>query len=240
MIDMNGVNYLKKQKRYNAYTTFGGKRLHFGCFGSAEEASKAHDDGIFRLRLDFRKMNHPEKYSEQTELRCPVCDNIKPLDDFMRTVRGWGLIPSKVERNKRCSACRVKTKKSIYLSQTAQAQIDYKNRGEKQFLRMRLSLIKQRAKKKSLVFEIGIDDAFAVLKKQDYECVFCGRKMKFIAGQGHYPEVMSVDRIDRNRGYEKGNVQFACAVCNRAKGVLDDGSFIELCKMIVNKRQNGG
>lgn len=43
----------------------------------------------------------------------------------------------------------------------------------------------------------------------------------------------SLDRIDSNKGYIKGNVQFILFEVNRMKTDLDEKRFLELCKLVA-------
>lgn len=52
-------------------------------------------------------------------------------------------------------------------------------------------------------------------------------------GQKHL-QTASIDRIDSNKGYEIGNVQWVHKNINWMKGKLDENIFIEMCKKVAN------
>jgi hypothetical protein len=44
---------------------------------------------------------------------------------------------------------------------------------------------------------------------------------------------ISLDRIDSNKGYIKGNIQLVTGIVNICKNILNNNDFIELCKKVV-------
>lgn len=71
---------------------------------------------------------------------------------------------------------------------------------------------KQRAKKKNIYFE---------LTENDFEfvdiCPILGIPLEFNFGSGGKDNSPSLDRLDNNKGYIKGNVQVISAKANRMK-----------------------
>ena len=71
-----------------------------------------------------------------------------------------------------------------------------------------------------------------VLANQEGLCALTGLTMLFDGDDG-YPELRcSLDRIDSNGQYEKGNLQIVCKFANRWKGASDNGSFLGLIEMV--------
>lgn len=73
---------------------------------------------------------------------------------------------------------------------------------------------RNRAKKKSVPFELTIDDIFNITPD---ECPVFGTSFAFV-GNGHaQPESATLDRIKSELGYVKGNIVVISAKANRIK-----------------------
>ena len=48
------------------------------------------------------------------------------------------------------------------------------------------------------------------------------------------PYQASLDRIDNNQGYIKGNVRFVCLIFNYARNTFSDREVIEFCKKVID------
>jgi hypothetical protein len=53
--------------------------------------------------------------------------------------------------------------------------------------------------------------------------------MTFIGGNSIVDTNISIDRIDNNKNYEKGNVQFVTNMYNRLKGFYEEKKIDEFC-----------
>lgn len=92
----------------------------------------------------------------------------------------------------------------------------------------------KRGRGKASVFNITVKDIKEIYKKQDGKCIFSGRKLTFIHND---MDIISIDRIDSNKGYIKSNIQLTTFVANQAKSNLTKDEFIQLCIDIV--KSNG-
>ncbi len=101
---------------------------------------------------------------------------------------------------------------------------------------------KHAAEKKDL--EWSIDHAFLVelLIKQNYKCAISGLDLGFrkYRENGKYKQnnTASIDRIDSSKGYTKDNVQWVHKHVNIMKNKFDEAYFFDLCKTIINYREN--
>ena len=82
-----------------------------------------------------------------------------------------------------------------------------------------------------LEYMMGIYDA------QNGKCALSGVTMTYQRGNGNVPTNISIDRIDSNKGYIKGNVQLVCRIVNVMKNEWKQDDFIEFCKKIVEKSE---
>lgn len=63
-----GVFYRKERKKYSACTKHNGKNIFIGYFESAEDAAKAYDKTVIKLRGEFAYTNFPhENYEKEVE-----------------------------------------------------------------------------------------------------------------------------------------------------------------------------
>ena len=96
--------------------------------------------------------------------------------------------------------------------------------------------VKKRAK--DLNIEITCDDIKELYNKQNGLCALTGRPMTtdtyMVKGNQHIINKMniSVDRINSDLGYSKGNIQLVGAMINRMKSDLTNKEFIDFCSII--------
>lgn len=79
-------------------------------------------------------------------------------------------------------------------------------------------------------FSITEDDIWELFYKQDFKCYYTGVELSGIPGKWNH---FSIDRIDSNKGYIKGNLVLCCALVNAMKMDSDINHFIELCHLVA-------
>lgn len=57
--------------------------------------------------------------------------------------------------------------------------------------------------------------------------------MTYIAGSGRVNTNISIDRIDSDVGYVRGNVQFVCDIVNRMKQDLSQAELLIWCCRVL-------
>ena len=62
-----------------------------------------------------------------------------------------------------------------------------------------------------------------IWERQGGRCAISGKKMEHVFGS---PYTVSVDRIDSNIGYKKGNLQLVCQSVNYAKNSFTNEEFL--------------
>jgi hypothetical protein len=88
--------------------------------------------------------------------------------------------------------------------------------------------------------DIDIEYLKKIWEKQKGLCAVTGvsLKNKFIHTKKQktekHPYQASLDRIDNNKGYIKGNVRFVALIFNYARNTFDDKQVIEFCKQVVS------
>jgi len=100
--------------------------------------------------------------------------------------------------------------------------------------------LEQWAKKRNINFDISKNDLLELRNKQGWKCFYTWYNMEywFI----HYKpgkesdktnRQVSCDRLDNNRGYEKGNIVLCCSIVNKMKNNLSQEEFYKICKNIT-------
>ena len=127
-----------------------------------------------------------------------------------------------------CGACRVKHDNDKY-SASADA-----------YLRRRIQMLLQdchrhRGRKK---VQLSYDKFFKIWKTQfaktGLTCPLSGETMTYQRGKGEVLTNISVDRIDSDKEYERGNIQFVCLMANLMKNKNNNKNLLSWSKKIVN------
>lgn len=106
-----------------------------------------------------------------------------------------------------------------------------------------IRVTKSSAKQRNLPFKVDIKYLLMLLKRQKFKCALSGVTIAFAETsklhQAGY-STASIDRIDSDKGYIKGNIQWLHKTVNLVKRNLSDEEFIEWCKIIVSyqRRKN--
>jgi hypothetical protein len=97
-------------------------------------------------------------------------------------------------------------------------------------------LIKNRAKNKNLDFNLTGAYLWKLFIKQNKKCALSGLELHFPKAWGVKSKTLitaSLDRIDSNKGYIIGNVQWVHKTINTMKMNLTDSEFIKFCKKVA-------
>jgi len=98
----------------------------------------------------------------------------------------------------------------------------------------------RRAKYRNQEVNITLDDLLEQWTKQDGICPYTGAKLIHpirIKNEGLI-YMASLDRVDSNIGYIKGNIQFISAAANLAKNNMIHKQMVEFCKLIAENALN--
>ena len=90
---------------------------------------------------------------------------------------------------------------------------------------------RKNAKAKGFEFGLTTDYLTELWNKQDGKCALSGADMGFI-GTGW--SAASIDRIDPDRGYMPGNVQWTCWRINDAKANMQNSDFVAMCRAVAS------
>lgn len=97
---------------------------------------------------------------------------------------------------------------------------------------------KYNAKKRNIEFTVSVEYLNELFNRQKEKCALSGLGLVFSnKASGIFETTASLDRINSNRGYVKGNVQWVHKHVNFMKHELEQKYFIKLCKMIVENNK---
>lgn len=99
------------------------------------------------------------------------------------------------------------------------------------------SRLKYRAMEKKYDFDLDIDYLDDLLVKQNFKCALSGFEIYSGYNSDKLEITASLDRIDSNKGYIKGNVQWVHKDVNNMKQDLDEDKFLQYCKSICSYRK---
>lgn len=94
---------------------------------------------------------------------------------------------------------------------------------------------KRRSTKRDKEWDITIDYIWKIYVRQGKVCALSGLPLDFDkdSDQG----MVSIDRIDNNKGYVKRNVQLLHQKVNFMKYVYTQKEFIEICNLVASKHK---
>lgn len=136
---------------------------------------------------------------------CTKCGDIKPKESFPSNGKGR-------PRLNYCHPCRNEQRKKS------------NNHSLESFLKYRVSGIRRRQKSRSVPQEFNLTWRYVkdLYQIQKGRCCYTGKKLvigpkdKVFSGPDSY-NILSVDRVDNNKGYIKGNVVLSCSRANSIK-----------------------
>lgn len=181
--------------------------------------------------------------------RCKKCVkvnlNILKLDSLYKNENGVNY--------KRCSICKnyfllnndyfvIKTKTSFSSAcKKCLLERNYKNKKENSFdyiINQCFNGIQTRVKKYNLELDFTVDHLYNLYTIQKGKCAISGEQMTTIVNSGRTNTNISVDKINSDKGYIKGNVQLVCVIVNVMKFNNNTTDFISWCKKIINNYEN--
>lgn len=89
-----------------------------------------------------------------------------------------------------------------------------------------------RAKRKNMLLEITIEQAWEQWEKQNGRCALTGQELSLLRSYSN-KQTASLDRIDNNKGYTKDNIQWVHKEINMMKHSRSNSRFIELCIQVA-------
>jgi hypothetical protein len=101
--------------------------------------------------------------------------------------------------------------------------------------------IQSNAIKRNLSFDLDIDYLWDVFISQNKKCALTGVDINIVNATISYNysiNTASLDRIDNNKGYIKGNVRWLHKIVNQIKSDIEDVDLIYVCHLISSFNPN--
>lgn len=105
-------------------------------------------------------------------------------------------------------------------------------------LNFRVLGARTRAARSGTEFNITLDYIKQLWSMQEGKCSLSGIPMTYSLREGRIPTNISIDKIDRSKGYTVGNIQLVCMACNQIKSDLTEEEMYNFCKNIVRTYEN--
>jgi len=120
-----------------------------------------------------------------------------------------------------CGACREKQRHAKY-SATPEAFI----MRSVQQIKQESARVKKRRKRVTLTMDQFMEAWQQQFKKYGLICPLSGQEMTYQQGLGNLDTNISIDRIDSDKIYEKGNIQFICRRVNSMKNHFSNHDLV--------------
>lgn len=143
-----------------------------------------------------------------TAKHCNECELPKMIEEFDRRLRDTG----RLWVDAVCAGCRRLRKRRSLASRTA-------GNPEAWFVH-NMARVKHRAERIDVACDIDVPYLMWLYKRQQGKCAETGVPLTFILGRGRVPTNCSVDRLDNEDGYMRGNVRLTCVQANVSRGEM--------------------
>lgn len=161
---------------------------------------------------------------QEGKLLCHCCGEYKNIEEF--SPNGMAN-PIRNNRRSICRECTTKRQKE----HNRELQNDIKLN---KCLRWRWLSARDRSRRnKNIAFSITLEDVVALWNKQNGKCALSGIEMTYELQKGRTPTNVSIDKIDRTKGYIPENIQLVCMACNQMKSDMSEEELYSFCKNII-------
>lgn len=157
---------------------------------------------------------------------CTLCNKTKPIEEFLKDKA-----QKKGYRNQ-CKECLRKRNNKTYHKRK-----DSLNKNMRDFrstvkgaTTTSFCAAKLRARKENLPFDIDLEYTRELWDEQEGKCALTGEPF-VIKGGWLAP---SLDKIDPEKGYTKGNIQWLTQRVNLLKSNMTNEELLIICKLIIN------
>lgn len=165
-----------------------------------------------------------EREWQEGKLLCHCCGEYKNIEEFSPN---GGANPIRNNRRSICRECLTKRQKE----HNKELQNDTKLN---KCLRWRWLGARDRSRRnKNIAFTITLEDIVTLWNKQNGKCAISGIEMTYELQKGRTPTNVSIDKIDRTKGYVPENIQLVCMACNQMKSDMSEEELYSFCKNII-------
>lgn len=93
------------------------------------------------------------------------------------------------------------------------------------------------ARSRNIEFNLSIEYLWDLFLFQERKCAYTGEELKFGTSKNDSSKTASLDRIDSNKGYVKGNVVWCHKKINVLKMDAELQDFLKMCKKITENEE---
>jgi hypothetical protein len=161
---------------------------------------------------------------------CLSCKINKPLNEFYKNGCFEDGLPKYRSKCKKCVLEKSKkTHDSSYPNKIEKKHSSYKNY---------ISTLLNHSSKRKKDYNIDIQYLLNIYELQNGLCNISGVEMTY--KHGSVSTNISIDRIDSDKGYIKGNIQLVCYIVNIMKNKFSVNDFLYFCNTIItfNNKKN--
>ena len=169
-----------------------------------------------------------EKEWKDGKLLCHCCGEYKDVNEFSPN-GGANLIRS--NRRSICRTCTTERQRQRHRSLESAIKL-------KKCLNSRFLAARDRANRHNIPFNITLEYLEELWERQKGLCALSGIEMTYELKRGRTHTNVSIDKIDKTKGYVVGNVQLVCMACNQIKSDMPEELMYFFCKNIVEHYEN--
>jgi hypothetical protein len=185
-------------------------------------------------RKKVRKISKRPIYEKITATNVQVCTSCKIEKSLNYFYKNGCFEDGLPKYRAKCKEC-VLDKLAIKHKDTYADKMRRKHLNPKNYISSLLNHCSKRRKE----FNIDIQYLLDIYEKQNGICNISGNNMTY--NYGSVATNISIDRIDSDKGYTKGNIQLVCYIVNIMKNKFSLNDFLYFCNEIVtfNNNKNG-
>ena len=165
--------------------------------------------------------------------RCTHCGQVKSADNFaVANSRGQRFFfdNGQPRRIAICNACRYADNRERAIAYATRVQ---KTPTLRAFVTNRLRDWRLKTEKMGAVCDLDFEYLQGLWNAQNGKCFYTGRSISLARGPKQWGSV-SLDKINPNIGYVRGNVVWTTRQVNTCKNGLNADEFAEMCKQVVD------
>jgi hypothetical protein len=178
--------------------------------------------------------------SNELQKTCKKCNEIKPANEenFLKNKKGY-FYPY-------CRQCKNKYLKERYVPSTKKKLSEeelksnkksrYQSDKTNKWQKLLINSSRHNAKRYGKEFDIDENDILELYNKQNHKCYWFGIEL-IPSVVNRSPYKPSIDRLDCNLGYVKGNIVLSCMAANIGRNNCDAEIFAEFCENLRKKNE---
>lgn len=188
--------------------------------------------------MNTRKKRNPNPGNDIDGYICSSCELIFPTDHY-KHFRGkrYSYCPSctKIKR----ASFRAKNKSKERINQYEWYRENLASPEAITFyFKRHIGQYRARALKLDIAFDLDVEFLVTLYNNQKGLCFYTNKQMGWDNKGKSKRNIMSLDRVDPDKGYTKGNVVLCTYQCNTFKSYMARQQFYDFCRLILKSESN--